>query len=174
MVPGLAVRTLTVEKEVPMFETVIWATDGSEAAERALPFAKTLAALPGTKLIVAHVRELLGGRAGGYPVRIDDDEFVSELTKRVDQLRAEGLDASLRVVTSLDPNAAHSLADVAMEVGADVIVVGTRGHGVVAGLLLGSVTQRLLHVAHCPVLAVPPQVIAPATDTRRERITAPS
>jgi nucleotide-binding universal stress UspA family protein len=39
--------------------------------------------------------------------------------------------------------------------GADVVVVGTRGHTAIGGLLLGSVTQRLLHVAPCPVLAVP-------------------
>ena len=36
-----------------------------------------------------------------------------------------------------------------------MIVVGTRGHTAIGGLLLGSVTQRLLHIGTCPVLAVP-------------------
>jgi nucleotide-binding universal stress UspA family protein len=143
-----------------MFETVIWATDGSAAAERALPFAKRLAAEPGAKLVVVHVRELLAGRAGGYPARADEDEVVDGLKELVETLRAEGLDATLRIVTSLDATPAHALGDVALEVGGDLIVIGTRGRGVVAGLLLGSVAQRLLHVAHCPVLAVPPHASA--------------
>jgi nucleotide-binding universal stress UspA family protein len=37
----------------------------------------------------------------------------------------------------------------------DAIVVGTRGHTPIAGLLVGSVTQRLLHIAPCPVIVVP-------------------
>lgn len=173
MVPALAGSTLTVEKEAPMFDTVIWATDGSEAAERALPFATTLAAAPGAKLVLVHVREILGGRAGGYPVRVDDDELVGKLEQQVDQLRSGGLDASFRVVTSLDANAAHAIAEVAMEVGANLIVVGTRGRGVVAGLLIGSVAQRLLHVARCPVLAVPPNAATREAVKPLERVSVP-
>ena len=39
---------------------------------------------------------------------------------------------------------------------ADLIIVGTRGHSQLAELMLGGVTQQLLRVAPCPVLAVPP------------------
>ena len=39
--------------------------------------------------------------------------------------------------------------------GADLVVVGTRGHGTVVGILLGSVSQHLCHHAGCPVVLVP-------------------
>jgi nucleotide-binding universal stress UspA family protein len=51
---------------------------------------------------------------------------------------------------------ARPIAEIAAEQGADLIVVGTRGHSGVPGILLGSVTQRLLHLAHQPALAIPP------------------
>jgi nucleotide-binding universal stress UspA family protein len=50
---------------------------------------------------------------------------------------------------------AHAIAEVAEQANADLIVAGTRGHSPVAGLLLGSVIQRIIHIARCPVLAVP-------------------
>ena len=50
---------------------------------------------------------------------------------------------------------AHAIEEIADRADADLIVVGTRGHSSVAGLLLGSVTHRLLHIAHRPVLVVP-------------------
>jgi nucleotide-binding universal stress UspA family protein len=48
-----------------MFKTIIWATDGSEAADRALPTALGLTAEANGRLLVVHANERLGGRAGG-------------------------------------------------------------------------------------------------------------
>jgi nucleotide-binding universal stress UspA family protein len=139
-----------------MFKTVVWATDGSEQAARALPYAKQVAEVTGAELVVLHVRELLVGRAGGQPVYADEDVTEARL-----KVVAEELGASLQVVTSLDVNAGATIAQIADSLEADLIVVGTRGRGAFAGMILGSVTQRVLHLATCPVLAIPPHVREP-------------
>jgi len=138
-----------------MFKTVLWATDGSETAARALPYALTLAKGDAAKVVVVHAREIFVGRGGGYPVLADETELREKIGKQVKDLRAEGLDATYIVRTCTAGHAAHTIADVARELEADLIVVGTHGYGRVAGLLLGSVTQGLLHSGVCPVLAVP-------------------
>lgn len=137
-----------------MFKTIVWATDGSENADRALPYAKELAEAKDAKLVVAHCREILTGRAGGLPVRADESELVEKIRAQAAELQAVGLGVETEIVTSFE-SPAHVIAEIAAAVGGDVIVVGTRGQTALGGLLLGSVTQRLLHVAHCPVLAVP-------------------
>jgi nucleotide-binding universal stress UspA family protein len=139
-----------------MFETIVWATDGSEAADHALPYVHGLARAHGATVLVVHSREMLVGRAAGYPVLADEEELLEKIRGQVGALRDEGVDARLRVVAGNAPGAAHMIAEVAREAGADTIVVGTRGLGPIAGIFLGSVTQRLLQIAPCPVLAVPP------------------
>jgi nucleotide-binding universal stress UspA family protein len=138
-----------------MFRTILWATDGSETAARALPFALDLAHDPETKLVVAHAREIFVGRGGGYPVLADESELRVRIGHQVEDLRAGGLDAEFIVRSCTSGHAAAAIAEIAEEVGADLIVVGTHGYGRVAGLLLGSVTQGLLHAGVCPVLAIP-------------------
>ncbi len=140
-----------------MSKTIIWATDGSDSADRALQSAKSLGVCDDAALVVVHSEDyLIGPRSmGPTPVRADEPELKARIESQVDTLRKEGVSATLRLVNGVAPGTAHGIAEVAEELGADLIVVGTRGHSPVAGLLLGSVTQRLLHVAPCPVLAVP-------------------
>jgi nucleotide-binding universal stress UspA family protein len=138
-----------------MFKTIIWATDGSETADEALPFAKALAKCDGGTIVVVHSNELLVGRAGGYPLFADEDVLEAKIRGQVEELEAEGFEATFKLATGFAAHAAHTIAEAAREADADVIVVGTRGHGPMAGVLVGSVTQRLLHIAPCPVFAVP-------------------
>jgi nucleotide-binding universal stress UspA family protein len=140
-----------------MFNKVVWATDGSNAADRALPHAKVLVTESGGELVIVHCEEWVppGGKVGATPAQADEDEMESKVELQAAGLAKDGLKSTLRVVSTRAGGAAHAIADVAREEGADVIVVGTRGRTVLGGLLLGGVTQRLLHITPCPVLAVP-------------------
>jgi nucleotide-binding universal stress UspA family protein len=154
-----------------MFKTILWATDGSATADRALPLARALAERDAATIVAVHCRELLvGGPATGYPLLADDDEIVEKIRGQVDELKAAGIASRLEVISGRVPAAAHVIADLAREQSADVIVIGTRGHSPIAGLLVGSVTQRLLHIAHCPVLVIPGG--KHAEEAERERETA--
>ena len=137
-----------------MFDTIVWATDGSENAARALTVAKALAREQRASLVVVHIVQRYATKEG-LAVFADEEQVEARLEGVVQELSQEGFDATLKVVNHVGPQPAHAVADVAREVGADLIVVGTRGRGAVVGLVLGSVTLRLLHVAPCPVLAVP-------------------
>lgn len=140
-----------------MFKKVIWATDGSSFADRALPLARTLASESGAPLLVVYCEEFtLPGKGGGsVSVHANEEELEDKVKRQVSELSSDGMVATLEMARSKVGGAAHVIADVAERERADLIVVGTRGHTALGGLLLGSVTQRLLHIAPCPVLAVP-------------------
>jgi len=139
-----------------MFTVIVWASDGSEHSDRALDYARQVAEASSAKLIAVHVREITVGRSAGYPVQIDEDQIETKIQSQAKDLKDAGIDARYEQVGAAYGGAAHGIADLASADGADLIVVGTRGQSPVAGLLLGAVTQRLLHIATCPVLAVPP------------------
>jgi nucleotide-binding universal stress UspA family protein len=138
---------------------VLVATDFSPASDAALDFAKTLATRFGASLHVLHVLE------DPYVT----GAFAAEIYAppppglRESWLRsAEGTMATL--VTEADTTAfmittdvvfgpiARTIVERAAQIGADVIVMGTHGRGGVAHLLMGSVAERVVRTAGCPVL----------------------
>jgi nucleotide-binding universal stress UspA family protein len=145
-------------KERTMFNKILWATDGSEPADWALPYVRGLALEHNASVVLVHVEQIsVGVAAGAYPLYAAEEEIKAKITKQATGLVEAGIEATVkfgRCTTTSE--AAHAIAEAAEAVRADLIVVGTRGHTALGGLLLGSVTQRLLHIAHCPVLAVPP------------------
>lgn len=137
-----------------MFKTIVLALDGSEASQKAIPVATELARQNGARIVIAHIEEDVVGKGGG-PIVATEDEIQAEIRKQAEELSADGIDTSVQMRNVMLGGPAHPIAEIADEAGANLIVVGTHGHTAVGGMLLGSVTQRLLHIAHCPVLAVP-------------------
>jgi nucleotide-binding universal stress UspA family protein len=141
-----------------MFTTILWATDGSDTAAHAFAYAARLAEHEDARIVVAHVREIIAGRGGGYPVLADEDELRTRIRGQVEKLRGGGLDASFVIRTCTCGHVAKTLSGLARELDADLIVVGTHGYGRIAGFVVGSVTQGLLRAGVCPVLAIPASV----------------
>ncbi|AZH25728.1 universal stress protein [Haloplanus aerogenes] len=134
-VPVLAVREADVETD-PTVETILVATDGSEAATRAGDHAVAVAAATGARLHALTVG--------------DDEEPARRLANRA---RETGVDASAAVRTGHPHEAIREYAET---VDADLVVLGTHGRSGVERVLLGSVAERTLRTATRPVLVVGP------------------
>ena len=151
-----------------MFETIVWATDGSEIASEALPALTELALGHDSSIVVVHVNQRFrGGRFGGGPLLADEDELLAKITQQVADLREAGLEATLQVEASDKHNVAALVAQTARELDADLIVAGTHGRNAPSSTVLGSVAKGLLTAAHCPVLVVPAMEKVAATHEPR-------
>lgn len=163
------VEILGETKEVVMYKTILWATDGSDGATSALREALTLASLTHGHIIAVHCDQRLKGRAAAWPKLADEVDVRQQIIHKIEDLQTDGVDIEL-VIRRSHREAADVVAAVAAEMGADIIVCGTRGHGAFAGAFLGSFTQRLLHVTPCPVVAVPEHCVV--ADTSERHVTA--
>jgi nucleotide-binding universal stress UspA family protein len=138
-----------------MASRVVSGYDGSEASEDAVAFGLTWCRSTGDVPIVATVfpeeHPLGAGR-----VDVEWATYVREQAEIIqDKARAAVGDAALyRNVAST--SAAHGLADLAEDIEAVMLIVGTTQETGLARALLGSITERLLHGATAPVLVVPP------------------
>ncbi|HET9115953.1 MAG TPA: universal stress protein [Gaiellaceae bacterium] len=140
-----------------MFRTIVWATDGSKLADRALDYVRELGNVHGSRIVAVHANEFLQGRAQGYPALADEPDLEQKIAKQVEELRSVGVDVTFEVRTG-NHDVATLIAEAADEVDADLIVVGTHGHGGFTAALMGSVARALCHTAGRPVLVVPPPV----------------
>ena len=140
---------------------ILVATDFSEPSEAALAYGRELARTFGAKLTVLYVVENVLTRAygtEGFVLAEPDLQAGLEASARaqVDALlSAEDRDvlrASGRVITSNAPAAA--IVTCARDEGVDLLVMGTHGRGAMAHLLMGSVAERVVRTAPCPVLTV--------------------
>lgn len=137
-------------------KTIVLGMDGSEGAKRAVPVAVGLVRQAGARLVIAYIDERIAAKGDMLSLRADPDEVRAEIGRVAEEITAEGIEATVEDAVVVLGGPAHAIPRIADDVDAEMIVVGNRGHSPVAGLLLGSVTERLLHIAKRPVLAVPP------------------
>lgn len=153
-----------------MFETIAWATDGSELADNALEHVQKLAEIHGSRIVAVHADELLTARFGGGPLYGDEPDIREKIAGQVNELRAAGFDAEL-VIRSGTRDVATLVEQAAGDVEAELIVVGTHGRGAVASAVLGSVARRLCHTAQRLVLVVPPPLTAGRSGEETRQLT---
>ena len=152
---------------------VLLATDGSKEAELAARTASELADKTDSELHVVHVFGITpwypaypeGVSFGG--VELEDPVLEEDLQRTSEQRARELLDAEVEKLRSLgvtlaqahlvDGGVAQEIVGLAEEIGAGLIVMGSRGGGGIRRALMGSVSDSVVRHAHCPVLVVRPE-----------------
>ncbi len=138
-----------------MYEKILVAVDHSEVSERALEAARGLASLSHGEVWVLHLREREAmGKTGMLTSTESSDEAAAAVSTAVQQLTEAGIKAHAVVRDTVFGYAAREIVSDAAGLGADVIVMGTRGRGDLAGLVLGSTAHKVIHLADRPVLVV--------------------
>ena len=137
-----------------MFKTIVVGLDGSDGAKHVIPFAVELARRDDAKIVIAHIEEDVVGKGGG-PIHATENEIQAEIDRQAEELSSQGIETRVEKSTVFLGGPAPVIVKIADQADADLVVVGTRGQSPVVGVILGSVTQRLLHLAHQPVLVVP-------------------
>jgi nucleotide-binding universal stress UspA family protein len=137
-----------------MFRTILLAVDGSKYSEKAVELAKHLATVGNEEVVVTHVTELLPARFQTYPgLDYEADNEVIDLAKGyVAELEAAGIKARAELRSAQYGGIARILTNLAEDLDAGLIVMGSHGRGELTALLLGSVAHKVLHLANRPVL----------------------
>ena len=138
--------------------------NGSDGNEAACRFAAQLARETGAAVLAVHVREFLTAAApvaaapmaGGVAAEFQDEHVkaaeAAAREKAAVHLNDSAITWEFRVA---DGEPADTLRRIGDDVDADLVVVGTRGLGVVGRAVMGSVSSRLVHHATLPVVVVP-------------------
>ncbi|BBX55027.1 hypothetical protein MSHO_03720 [Mycobacterium shottsii] len=149
---------------------IVIGIDGSPGSDAALKWAVQEATMRNVALTVVHAAAYVPDAAPkaewfGDPA---PDELLQQLDTRAQQVLADAVqivkdatdDHRLRIIHELSSQSpVPALVELSRK--ADLVVVGSRGQGLVKRMLLGSVSTGLVHHAHCPVAVVPSEVPPP-------------
>jgi len=136
-----------------MFERIVVAVDDSEVAERVLAATQELATLSGAEVWILHVveREVSKFAASSAETTVDARALVDAAAQK---LASAGVAAHGEVAHAVYGYAAREIINLALARDAGVIVMGSRGRGDLAGLLVGSTAHKVIHLSDRPVIVV--------------------
>jgi nucleotide-binding universal stress UspA family protein len=164
--------TSSEEDEMTIFPTrILLATDGSGESELAAGTAVDLARMSDSELHVGYVLDRAPSPALLFPeatdpegVEMPDPALAENLERRAEQRGRQLLDAEAERVRSVGGtvaeahlvmgDAAREIVHLAEDLGAGLVVMGSRGRGGMRRALMGSVSDSVVRHAHCPVLVV--------------------
>ena len=144
-----------------MYENILLASDGSRASIAAAQEVNKFIQQGTVKKLtilsaVASIAYSYTGIGVAAPINIGDidkaiQEFGENIVKETREYISGNIDISEKVIVGDPPRV---ICDVAKNEGCDLIIMGTRGRNPIKGLLLGSVSIRVLQFSPCPVLIV--------------------
>jgi nucleotide-binding universal stress UspA family protein len=141
-------------------DRIVVGVDGSQGSKTALKWAMNQARLTGATVeaITAWQDPARYGTAYGWTSEaFEGDTFINSMAKVLDDTVDEVSAQLERPVTALTQVVEGHPAEVLLRAGsgAQLLVLGSRGHGAFAGIVLGSVSQHCVQHAPCPVVVVP-------------------
>lgn len=161
-----------------MYQQILVAVDGSETSLRALDAALQLAHDAGAQLQPLFVVDvpIMAYDVPGYDPTCVRDALLEEAKQVTDdavtRMRQAGVAGTPRIIEA-DPVAddvAHCIQRAAADFKADVVVIGTHGRRGFQRMVLGSVAERFLRIAQCPVL----MISAHCAESPASKVTLPS
>lgn len=140
---------------------ILYPSDFSKHSLAALPYAVDLARKYDAELHFLHVVDdayqyWMAGGEGAVPVVISENELIESAQKQMDDFVAKNLSEvkDRLVVKLLTGRPFLEIISYAQAQAIDMIVIATHGHGALASMLMGSVTEKVVRKSPCPVLTV--------------------
>lgn len=139
-----------------MIKRILVPTDGSDHARKAVEIASEIALKYKATLYLVHVVSPLP-TMGGPDIRkqLEDEQqkFAKEILKKAEkEVKNKGVESFKS--TTLQGYPAEEIIQFARKSSVDTIIMGSRGAGKLEGLLLGSVSHKVCHLAHCTCMTV--------------------
>lgn len=158
-------------------KTILVPIDFSDVTASVAEVASSIARAFGGNLVLLHVEEpeptFVGFEPGPVPVQAaiarDTRAMQGQLEELSLRLRKEALDVE---TLDVEGPVAERIRQEAQARHADLIVIGSHGHGAIYNLLVGSVTSGVLKAAPCPVLVVPAQNEAKSRERAQDSLDA--